>query len=70
MQLSLILKDMNKVIAAGKPPRNRINADSLDLMLIAYLQHKGILPRLQNIHSEQPTKVKYYKSFKKAGAKN
>ena len=62
---------MNKVIAEGsKPLKYRINADALVLMLIAYLQHKDILPRLQYIHSEQPTLVKYYKSFKKSGVKH
>lgn len=69
VQLSLILKNWNKVMFPEK--QQRVNSYSLVLMCIAYLQHEGILPRLQNIHTQEPKSIEYFKSvYKKRGNVN
>lgn len=64
--MALILKEWNK----NKFPdrQQRLNSYSMVLMLIAFLQHKKILPNLQSTSSERKPHVEYLK-YSKIGGK-
>jgi DNA polymerase sigma len=56
VKIALILKDWNKNNFSDK--QKRLNSYSITIMLIAYLQHCKILPRLQN-NEESPIMIRY-----------
>ena len=61
VKLALILKEWNKLNFKDK--FKRLNSYSITLMLIAYMQHCNVLPRLQS-DKLPPRYVRYQKFYK------
>ncbi len=65
VKLALILKEWNK--HHFKNNKERLNSYSMTLMLIAYLQHCNVLPRLQNDEKVSALIIRYQKFYRSNG---